>query len=182
MHVLVKEPFNIIITHYPGYDNFSMAREQLREILEEIRIIDTGQSIILAKVKDPYEAVKIIRDSGLRETPILRVIPVDRVTDIYVDRVAEAVRELLLGKSKPEESFKIKIDGHLYALREDVSERLHKDEAIKIIAEGIDRPVDLRNPDWLVYVKAVRLYRVTELASVTVCRPPDILSFAPRES
>jgi tRNA acetyltransferase TAN1 len=180
---LAKEPFNLIVTHYPGYDNFVVVREQLRGILDNFRVVDTGQSIILASVNDPYDAVEKIREYGLRDTPILRVIPVDVVTDVYVDRVADASRKKLSEKSKDErESFMIKIDGRLYERKEDEIRRLHKDEAISIIAEGINRPVNLKNPDWIVYVKTVKLYRVTELASISVCRPENILSFAQKNS
>ena len=179
---MVKEPFNLIITHYPGYDNFVVVREQLRSLLDDIRIIDTSQSIILALVKDSYASVDLIKESGLSETPILRVIPVDKIVDVYVDRVAESVKSLVNEKIGEKESFMIKIDGRLYERIEDAVKRLHKSEAISIIADGINRPVNLNAPDWLIYIKTVRLYRVTELATVTVCKPNYILSFAPKET
>ncbi len=177
-----KQPFNLIVTHYPGYDNFVVARSQLHEILEDMRVVDSSQSIMLILVKDPYEAIEKIRSSGLKDTPILRVIPVDNVVDVYVDRIAKSVHELLLSKSKPNESFMIKIDGKVYKYSNGEITRIHRSEAIDIIAKGIDRPVNLSSPDWLVYIKTVRMYRATELAAVTVCRPNQILSFSSRSS
>lgn len=176
-----KEPFNLIITHYPGYDNYVVVREQLKNLFDSIKIVDTSQSIILAIVDDPYSAVERIKSSGIKETPILRVIPVDAVTDVFVDRIKQAVHELIEKKVKPEETFKIKIDGRVYRRGEGSVERIHRDEAIKMIAENIHNPVNLKNPDWLVYVKTLRIYRSTELASISVCRPWNIISFAPKE-
>ncbi len=177
-----REPFNLIITHYPGYDNFVVVREQLYSLLEDIRIIDSSQSIILALVEDPYKTIEVIKEAGLTETPILRVIPVDRVTDVYVDRIASVVKEVLYAKSKENESFMIRIDGRIYLRKDAEIEKIHRSDAINIIADGIDRPVNLTSPDWLVYIKTIKMYRVTELAAITVCKPDQIISFASREN
>ena len=175
-----RKPFNLIVTHYPGYDNFIVVKNQLHEILDDIRVVDSSQSILLALVNDPYKAVDIIRNSGLKDTPILRVIPVDEVVDVYVDRVADVSRKLLMEKSREGESFRIRLDGKLYEYANGEVRRLHRDEAIRIIAKDIDRPVNLTSPDWIIYIKVLKMYRVTELASVTVCRPDQILSFSRR--
>nr|WP_148683641.1 THUMP domain-containing protein [Fervidicoccus fontis] len=179
--IVRREPFNLIITHYPGYDNFVVAREQIKNIIENIRIVDTSQSIILAIVDEPYATIEKIKSLELKETPILRIIPVDRVTDIFVDRVKEVIHELFNTKVKKEETFKIKLDGHLYKRQEGSIEKIHKDEAIKILAEGLENPVNLKSPSWLVYVKTLRMYKATELASITVTKPENIISLAPKE-
>lgn len=171
----------MIITHYPGYDNYVVVREKLRKILEDSRIIDTSQSIILLLVSDPYEAVEKLRNSELSSSPVLRIIPVDAVTDVFVDRIREAVHSVFFKKASKNESFKIKIDGRIYRRGEGEVEKIHRSEAIEFIARGLDNPVNLDNPDWLIYIKTLRLYRATELASITVCRPSQIISFAPKE-
>ncbi len=173
-----RDPFNLIITHYPGYDNYIVARQQVTQALPEATIVDTSQSIMLVRVPDPYQAVEVLRSEIRGDTPLLRIIPVDTVTDVYIDRVAPKAREITLRKSKPEESFAIKLDGRLYAREGNEIRRLGSREAIDLIAEGIDRPVNLTSPHWLVYVKVIRLYRVTELASITVARPHQIHSYA----
>ncbi len=173
-----RKPFNLIVTHYPGYDNFVVVKNQLNDVLGEIRVVDSSQSILLALVDDPYKAVERIKNSGLKDTPILRVIPVDEVVDVYVDRVAEVSRRLLLSKSSEGESFRIRLDGRLYEYANGEIRKLHRDEAIRIIARDIDRPVNLTSPDWIIYVKVIKMYRVTELASITVCKPNQILSFS----
>ena len=72
----------------------------------------------------------------------------------------------------------IRVDGRLYRRSNGNVVRLHTSEAIEYIASFIDRPVNLKRPDWVIYVKAVRLYRTTELASITVARPDQIVSLA----
>jgi len=168
----------LIVTHYPGYDNYSVARHQVAEVLERATVVDSGPSIFFLLVDDPYKAVSLLREKLPRETPILRVVPVDAVVDVFVDRVGATARDVLYSKSKPEEAFAVKLDGRLYARSEGSVKRLSTMEAVVRIASYIERPVRLKNPDWLVYVKTVKLYRTTELASITVARPQDILSFA----
>ncbi|MEM0021452.1 MAG: THUMP domain-containing protein [Fervidicoccaceae archaeon] len=177
-----REPFNLIVTHYPGYDNYVVAREKLKKVLDNARIVDTSQSIILLIVDDPYAAIEKIKSSEeMSSSPILRVIPVDAVTDVFVDRIREVVHEIFRRKASPNDTFKIKIDGRVYKREEGEVARIHRNEAIELIAHGIDNPVDLDYPDWLIYIKTLRLYRATELSSITICRRDQILSFAPKE-
>lgn len=174
-----REPFNLIVTHYPGYDNYAVVRHQLAEVLENHEIVDTSQSIMFLLVEDPYQAVEILRERLPKDTPILRIIPVDAVVDVYVERIGPKARDILYRNSSNEkETFMIRVDGRLYRRSNGNVVRLHTSEAIEYIASFIDRPVNLKRPDWVIYVKAVRLYRTTELASITVARPDQIVSLA----
>lgn len=172
-----RPTFNLIITHLPGYDNYVTVLDQLKRVLgDELVIVDTRQSIVLARVNDPYEAAERLVHGLPKATPVLRIIPVDEVTDAYVHRIAEVVRKLVSKRVPEGASFKIVLDGHPYDVVEGGAAIMHRSEAVKIIAEGIDRRVDLSNPDWVVYVKVLRLYGTTELAAVTVCPPDKIIS------
>lgn len=170
--------FNLIITHYPGYDNYVLARNQLQQVLSDIQIIDSRQSLMLAYVDDPYKSIEIIRERIRGETPLLRVIPVDAITDVYIDRVAKKVIELFYSKASKDHSFKIEIDGKLFINKEGEVIPLHTIEAIEQIASLIDNPVNVKNPDYLIYIKTIKLYRVTELAAITVCKPNEILRYS----
>jgi tRNA acetyltransferase TAN1 len=170
--------FNLIVTNYPGYDNYVLAKTQLQQALENIQIIDSRQSLMLILVDDPYRSIEIIREKIRGETPLLRVIPVDAITDVYVDRVAKAVKEVFSSKVPKDNTFKVEIDGRLFMSKEGEVIPLHTMEAIEQIASLIDNPVNVRNPDYLVYIKTLRLYRVTELATITVCKPNQILRYA----
>lgn len=172
-----KMLFNMIITHYPGYDNYVLARTQLQQALENMQIIDSRQSLMLIRVDDPYKSIEIIREKIRGETPILRVIPVDAITDVYIDRVAKTVKEIFYSKVPRDSSFKIEIDGRLFMSKEGEVIPLHTIEAIEHIASFIDNPVNVRNPEYIVYIKTMRLYRVTELATITICKPNQILRY-----
>jgi len=171
-----RGPFNLIVTHLPGWPNARDAERQLYWLLRDVEVVYRAPNIILARVPDPRDAVARLRRALPRETPILRVIPVDEVVYPRVDEVREAVHRLL-GEA-PEGSFAIKLDGHLYG---EEGERLHKIDAIRIIAEGLDRPVNLSDPDVLVYIKVVR-YRGGYLAAIYVGPPDGILSVVKERS
>ena len=167
---MVRAPFNLIITHLPGWPNARDAERHLYWLLDDIKIVYSRPSLILAKVENPHEAVARLRRSLPDHTPILRVIPVDAVTYPRVSEVREAVHRLI--SHCPKGSYAIKIDGHLY---NDDGEVMHKIDSIRIIADGIDRPVNLSSPDILVYIKVVP-YRRGRLASIYVGKPDGILS------
>lgn len=172
-----KPAFNLIVTHLPGYENYIAALDQLKRILgSELVIVDTRQSLISARVNDPYEATEKLARELPEATPILRIIPVDEITDAYVHRIADTVHKLVEEKVPKDASFKITLDGHPYDVIEGDVIVMHKSDAIRVIAERIDRRVDLSNPDWVVYIKILRLYGSTELAAVTVCPPGKIIS------
>jgi len=48
-------------------------------------------------------------------------------------------------------------------------------DAIRIIAEGIDRKVNLEHPDKVVYIRTIRV-KGEDYASITICPPDKILS------
>ena len=166
----VRGPFNLIVTHLPGWPNARDAERHLYWLLREVEVVHRAPNILLARVPDPRDAVARLRRSLPASTPILRVIPVDDVVYPRVDEVRESVHRLLA--EAPEGSFAIKLDGHLYS---EEGDRMHKLDAIKIIADGLDRPVNLSSPDVLVYIKVVR-YRGGYLAAVYVGPPDGILS------
>ena len=179
----MRVSFNLIVTHEPGYENYLLARSQLYDILgSALRIVDVSQSIILAMVPDPYDAVRILKDKLPSSTTILRIIPVDIVTEPVVDKVAEAVKKLALERIGKDESFKIRVDGHLYEDQGETWRLLHKKDSIEKIAAEIDRKVDLSNPTWLIYIKVLKIWRSLEKAAIVVAKPSDIVSMVKRTS
>jgi len=163
--------FNLIISHLPGGFAKKEAIMELRRILrDDVDIVATEPNLIFARVRDPDEAVRALKD-GLGEfSTILRVVPVYRVVDPNIDAVKSAVDDLLVMAG--EGSFAVRIDGYL---RDSDGRLMHKSDAIARIADGIERPVDLRNPDILVYVKVVRI-RHRYSAAIYVGPPELIIS------
>jgi len=77
-------------------------------------------------------------------------------------------------RARSNTTFAVKIEGHLYD--RNTGKRLHKIEAVKIIANRISLPVNLSKPDLLVLVKSVRLSRALTYASIMVAPPCVIYS------
>ncbi len=163
-------PFNLVITHLPGWPHARDAEKHLYWLLDGVEIVYRAPNIILARVDDAKGSVERLRRSLPASTPILRAIPVDEVTYPRVSDVKEAVHGLI--ENAPPGSYAIKLDGHLY---DDNGELMHKIDSIKVIADGIERPVDLTNPDILVYIKVVK-YRRGRLAAIYVGPREGILS------
>lgn len=163
--------FNLIVTHLPGPHFKRRSREILEQLLDVV-IIESRPHIILCRVPDPLKAIEILRKNLTPRSPILRVIPVIAVTRPRLDDVKRIVLEAI--SKQPEGSFAIRIDGKLYS---STGEPLSKMDAIKAIAEEIDRRVDLKNPDVIVYIKLTR-FRGRRWAAIYVGRPEYILSTA----
>ncbi len=176
----LPEAFNLIITHLPTYRNYIVARRQVLDILNKPIIVDVQPNIMFLRVDDPDNAVESFRRTLVdKDTPILRVIPVDKVIEPYVEEVSEWVKRIFYEKCSDKNSFAIRMDGHLYS-RDPEKDKgwLPRDEAIKIIASEINNPVNLSDPQCLIYIKIVQLYGYTELASLTIGPPSRILSIA----
>ncbi len=165
----VMAKFNLIVTHLPGLPNKRDAIRHLTWLLDDVEIVDSRPNILLARVPDPEEAVARLRRSLPRDTPILRVIPVHAITYPRVEHVKRVVDDLL--SRAPPGSFAIRIDGHLL---DSEGRMMHRTDSAIVLAEGVERPVNLSGPDVLVYIKVVR-YRRGYLAAVYVGPPSGIL-------
>ncbi len=158
--------FNLIITHEPGLPNYRKVLEIVSYAVSDHVLVDAQQSIVFLKVSDPLEAVKAL--SALAErSPILRMIPVDEVVEAYVEDVVEATKKHI-SRIAPGEKFRVTLEGKLYWRCSGRPAR--SVEAVNAIAEILDNPVDLENPDWILFVKTVKLYGVRRLAAVSVLR------------
>jgi tRNA acetyltransferase TAN1 len=168
--------FNLVVIHEPGIDNYSWVRNYVRQLLgDRVEYVSSYQSVILYRVDDPRNAAKVIKESlAGRSTPIIKVIPADYVVDPDITKVSEVVKELA-SKIPPNETFRITLEGHLFRTDEEgfVSE-LGTLESIRELAKYIDRPVDLENPQWVVYVRVVRYHRVMKKAVVSLLKPEDL--------
>ncbi len=174
----LRRLFNLIVAHEPGYYASREALRSIRSILGGVRLFAAPQSLLLLSVDNPYEAVAKLASNLPNDSVILRAIPLDAVTTPYLQDVDRAVKKLLADKygAEPGKAFAIRLEGHL--VDEATGRRLHKDEAIKVLASGIDRPVDLDNPDILVLVKVVRASRGLYYSGIMVAPPCAIYSRA----
>jgi tRNA acetyltransferase TAN1 len=101
-------------------------------------------------ILEPLEAIRRIREQ-LQERPegfknLLRVLPVEATVPTELDKIAETVSRLA-EKITEDESFRVTLEKRRTELR--------SREVIDVVAEGIDRKVDLEEPDWVVLVEIV---------------------------
>ena len=162
--------FNLIVTHLPGKPAKVKAIRDLKEALGDFVIVDSRPNIIISLVDNALGAVKLLRERLPRDTPILRVIPVSSVTLIIVDYVEKSVRSLV--ERAEGATFAIRLDGKLYDSEGRV---LGWREAIERIASGINKKVNLSNPDILVYIKTVKV-KGRSYAAIYEGSPQGIMS------
>ncbi|MCE4599411.1 MAG: THUMP domain-containing protein [Desulfurococcales archaeon] len=170
----MKGRFNLVVSHLPGAASKREAIRELKMLIDDFEVRDVAPNLIYGWVKDPLGAVETLRSNLPSNTTILRVIPVMAVTPPYVDSVKSRIVELL--EKAGQGSIAIRLDGYL---QNDDGLLLHKREAIEALAEGLDRRVNLDNPDILVYIKVYRL-RNKYVAGIYVGPKSGILSI-PRE-
>lgn len=165
--------FNVLITYEPGEGNSDWVFSQINSCIGTSYVVTrVKNSIILLSVQDPYSFwrnMKICLQG--RDTPIHRVIPVDSIVDPILDKVAKIATKYALERIPEDNTFRVTIHGHLYALDERGRlVKVHSIEAIKAIAEHIERKVDLKNPQWVVYIRGVPVRRWHMVAIVSVAR------------
>lgn len=166
--------FNIIVTHEHGLDNYKFVLSRIRRSGLNYVLVDRAPSIILLRVDNPYEAVRLLREHISDIQVLYRVIPVDAVVNPYVEEVATKSTELASQKIPLDKTFRVILHGRLYWAETRLP--AHTMDAIRVIAEKINRPVSLKNPDYVVYIRSVKLYHRRRYATVTVTTPDMILS------
>lgn len=164
--------FNVIITHEHGLENFRFILSKLRASELNYILVDKSPSIILLRVEDPYEFTRKVRQisEGLRV--IYRVIPVDIVVDPYVEVVAEKAGELAEQRIPPDKTYRVTLHGRLYW--QETRAPAHSMDAIRVIADRLNRQVSLTHPDYLVYIRSVKLYHRRRYAAITVAPTDEI--------
>jgi len=163
--------FNLLATTDRGFESEASSELWilLREIGDQRPLIDRApvRGVALARISlDPLEAIGRLRNQ-LRTSPqdfrcLYRIIPVEKVVPSETKSIVDAARELA-SKIGDGDSFRITVEKRRTAL----SGR----ELITAIAEGIDRRVDLENPDWVILVEIVG-----RLTGVSVIHPDSLLN------
>ena len=166
--------FNLIVTHEPGRDNYRYVDSVLNQYVEGLILVDVAPAIILYRTSDPYKVVEELKKHRSELQLVYRVIPVDIVVEPYVETVAEESSRLAIERIPEDNTYRVTLHGRLY-WRETHSPA-HTMDAIHLIAKKIPRKVSLSNPDYVVYIRSVKLYRRRRVATITVTKPENILS------
>lgn len=163
--------FNLIATSERGFESDACSElwMQLRAAGDERPIVDRSnvRGLILTRTNlDPIEAVTRLRHelrkNPLRFRPILRVLPIERVTITEMEGIVDVAHELA-SHIGVDESFRITVEKRRTGLR--------SRGVIDAVADGIARRVDLGHPDWVVLVEIVG-----HLTGVSVVRPDSMLN------
>ena len=175
MLITLSSRFDLIVTHEPGPYNYRYVLSVLRELIGDFQIVDSTYSVLLLRTGNPYGVIERIRSSGERLSVIYRIIPVDRVLDPYVEVVAEEATRLANERIPIDSSYRVSLRGRLYWRETRLP--AHTLDAIRVIAEKIDRKVSLENPEYVVYIRSIKFYHRRRFATLTVTESKNILSF-----
>ncbi len=165
--------FNMIITCEPGRENLDWAFSQINNCIgTSYIVIKVRSSLILINVEDPYSTwYKLKTCLYGKDTPIHRVIPVDSVVEPIINRIVQEVHRFALTRIPQDSSFRITLHGKIFTINEKGRlTKISSIEAIKIVAEGINRRVDLENPDWVIYIRSVPIKRWSVLTAISVAK------------
>jgi tRNA acetyltransferase TAN1 len=123
--------------------------------------------IIIARTHlEPATAVARVKEEFLKKPDsiqaLFRVIPIQRLVPTKLEEIVKATKELSAAIS-PDESYRITVEKR--------RTHLGSHEIIDAVAEGIDRKVNLDDPDWVVLVETTG-----RMTGVSVVRPVNILN------
>jgi tRNA acetyltransferase TAN1 len=123
--------------------------------------------IIVARTHlEPAMAVAKVREEFLKKPDsiqaIFRVIPIQRLVPTKLEEIVKATKELS-ATINTDESFRITVEKR--------RTHLGSHEIIDAVAEGINRKVNLDDPDWVVLVETTG-----RKTGVSVVRPANILN------
>lgn len=163
--------FNLLATTeiYSQSEGCSELWMLLRAVGDEEPAVDRSpvRGLVTARTTlDPVEAVGRLRGE-LYERPeffrvLLRVIPVERVVQTSLNEIVEAAGALA-ERISSDESYRITLEKRRTGLR--------SREVIDAVAGGINRRVNLEEPDWVVLIEIVG-----RLTGVSVIRPEGLLN------
>lgn len=169
-----KIPFNIIITHVPGYGMRKEALMEIHSYIDDFRLVFYDKNKLLGKVDDPKTAIAKLCRELPEKTTVLRAIPIDDIVPPKINYVIKSVKKLIEKRDKGK--IAVKVDGYL---TDDYGEFIHRPDAASMIGANIDRDVNLNDPDILIYIKVTKLRR-SYVAAIFIDNPRYIFSSAKR--
>jgi tRNA acetyltransferase TAN1 len=166
------EDFNLLATTSRGNEK-QMCRELSYLLKEELAdpapVVDkTGiRGLVAAKTSlNPHEAIEKFR-AILQERPYefryaLRIIPVERIVPTDLDEVKRGATELAANIGE-NETFRVTVEKRFTSF--------HSRDFIEAAATGVDREVDLKNPDKILLIEVVG-----GLTGITLMKPSEVLA------
>ncbi len=125
------------------------------------------RGLVAAKTAfDPCEVIEKFR-AILQERPYefryaLRIIPVERAVPTDLDEIKRVASELAANIGE-NETFRVTVEKRFTSL--------HSRDFIEAAATGIDRKVDLKNPDKILLIEVIG-----ELTAISLIKPSEVLA------
>lgn len=161
---------NLVVTSGKGLEARASAEFKEIALLSGLRKFTIERSaydgVIEVETENSKELLSFIanfvKSEPFKVRFIMRVLPVDKVTDTKLEEIVGAVKDLSQ-RIAPGEKFRITIESR----DSPYSDR----QLIDAIADVVDRKVDLNSPDKIVFVQVFGEY-----SGVSVVSPSEILS------
>jgi tRNA acetyltransferase TAN1 len=122
--------------------------------------INQDTRLILAKIK------KILENDPAFFQYILKIVPIDFVCNTNINIIDELVKKYYKDYINHGESFMIN-------LKRRKSEQIDRESSINRIAAGINNPVDLSNPDKIIWIEILG-----NRCGISFIKSSDIISFS----
>lgn len=165
------QDFSLLATTFRRFERKACA--ELEYLLGQVGDLETHvartgiSGVIVAKTgQDPFDVVKKLREI-LVERPyefryLLRVIPIEKVTQTNIDEIARVTRDLAsrIGES---ETFRVTVEKRFTTVSGNA--------IIEAVASGIKRKANLSNPDRIVLIEIVGGF-----AGISLAKKGDVLS------
>lgn len=165
------EDFNLLVSTPRGNEREACSEIQylLGELGDRVAKIDRTPVIglVVAKTElDPFEVVQRLR-AMLRESPedfryVLKITPIEKVVSTVLNEIKKVASELSI-RIRQDEKFRVTVEKR--------HSELSMVDIIDAVASGVNRPVDLENPDKIILIEVLG-----RLTGISVIKPADILS------
>jgi tRNA acetyltransferase TAN1 len=171
LKTLLKD-FNLLATTSRGNEKQMcselsyLLREELGDPAPEVDKTGIRGLIVAETSLNTREVIEKFR-TILQERPYefryaLRIIPVERVVSTDIDEVKRVASELSANIGE-NETFRVTVEKRFTSL--------HSRDLIEAVATGIDRKVDLENPDKILLIEVVG-----GLTGMSLIKPSDVLA------
>jgi len=164
--------FNLLATTMRGNER-AMCKELLYLLKDELGDVDAQTSktkirgLVVAKTMlDPFKVMENFREI-LSERPYefryaLRIIPIEQIVPTNLAEIKKAAKQFT-DRIGINQSFRVTIEKR--------HTMLHSKDLIDVAVDGINRKVDLKNPDLI-----LQLEIIGELTGISLIKPNDILA------
>jgi tRNA acetyltransferase TAN1 len=169
--------FNLLISTSRGYETDACSEVwfllgEIGDKEPKVEKSDVAGLIVAKTVLNPFNAIQELRKL-LKERPwefryTLRFVPIEVVIRTDLERIKEASQKLS-SKIGMNETFRVTVEKRYT--------NLSTNDVIKAAAEGIERKVDLANPNRILLIEILG-----GLTGISIIKPEDILSVTKEKS